>query len=45
MLEVAAALLEKDLSDAVALAEAHGLELPVARLLRHSGAAIFQARR
>jgi 3-hydroxyisobutyrate dehydrogenase-like beta-hydroxyacid dehydrogenase len=45
ILRVAAALVDKDLADAVALAEAHGLELPIARLLCHSGSAIFQVDR
>lgn len=40
-LRVAAALLEKDLSDAVALAESCGTSLPVARLLSHAGAKVF----
>ena len=40
-LRVAAALLDKDLSDAVALAETHGVAAPIARLLSHSGAEIF----
>jgi 3-hydroxyisobutyrate dehydrogenase-like beta-hydroxyacid dehydrogenase len=44
-LRVAAALLEKDLSDAVALAETLGVALPVARLLSHSGSKIFQVER
>jgi len=39
---VAAKLVEKDLSDAVALAESHGVTLPVARLLSHSGETIFR---
>jgi len=44
-LRVAAALLEKDLADAIALAATHGVEVPVARLLAHSGDAIFQVNR
>jgi len=40
-LRVAAALLEKDLADAVALAAAHHVEVPVARLLSHFGDSIF----
>lgn len=40
-LHVAAALLEKDLSDAVTLAESCGTSLPVADLLSHSGAKVF----
>ncbi len=43
VVSVAAALVDKDLSDAVALAESHGVALPVARLLSHSGATIFRA--
>jgi 2-hydroxy-3-oxopropionate reductase len=43
-LSVAAALLEKDLTDAVELAESLGVALPVARLLSHSGASIFQVK-
>jgi 3-hydroxyisobutyrate dehydrogenase-like beta-hydroxyacid dehydrogenase len=42
MVTVAAALVDKDLSDAVALAETYGVALPVARLLSHSGEKIFQ---
>ncbi len=42
-LRVAAALVDKDLGDAVALARGLGVELPVAQLLSHSGAKIFQA--
>jgi 3-hydroxyisobutyrate dehydrogenase-like beta-hydroxyacid dehydrogenase len=42
-LKVAAALLDKDLSDAVALAESFGLSLPVASLLSHAGAKVFPA--
>ena len=45
ILRVAAALLDKDLTDAVALGETHGVALPVARLLSHSGATIFQVER
>jgi len=45
MLRVAAALLDKDLADAVALGEAYGVALPVARLLSHSGETIFQVKR
>jgi 3-hydroxyisobutyrate dehydrogenase-like beta-hydroxyacid dehydrogenase len=41
VLRVTAALVDKDLGDAVALAEAHGLTLPLARLLSHSGTRIF----
>ena len=44
-LRVAAMLLDKDLADAVALAEKHGVAAPIARLLCHSGAAIFQVAR
>lgn len=40
-LKVAAALLDKDLTDAVELAESLGISLPVARLLSHSGAKVF----
>lgn len=40
-LHVAAALLEKDLSDAVALGQSSGVSLPVAKLLSHSGEKIF----
>lgn len=40
-LRVAAALLDKDLSDAVALARTFGVSLPVAELLSHSGDKIF----
>lgn len=43
MLHVAAALLDKDLSDAVELAGELGVALPVARLLSHSGDKIFPA--
>jgi 3-hydroxyisobutyrate dehydrogenase-like beta-hydroxyacid dehydrogenase len=42
-LHVAAALLDKDLGDAVSLAESHGVALPVASLLSHSGARVFPA--
>ena len=45
ILRVAAALLEKDLADAVALAAAHDVDVPVARLLSHFGDAIFQVNR
>ena len=45
ILRVAAALLEKDLADAVALAALHGVDVPVARLLSHFGDAIFQVKR
>ena len=38
---VAAALVDKDLSDAIALASVHGIELPVAQVLSHAGARIF----
>jgi 3-hydroxyisobutyrate dehydrogenase-like beta-hydroxyacid dehydrogenase len=41
VLRVTAALVDKDLADAVKLAEAHGLTLPVAQLLSHSGTRIF----
>lgn len=44
-LRVAAALLEKDLADAVALAAEHDVDVPVARLLSHSGDAIFPVNR
>ena len=44
-LRVAAALLEKDLADAVALAAAHNVDVPVARLLSHFGAEIFPVSR
>lgn len=40
-LRVAAALLEKDLGDAVRLAESSGISLPVADLLSHAGAKVF----
>jgi 3-hydroxyisobutyrate dehydrogenase-like beta-hydroxyacid dehydrogenase len=40
-LRVAAALLEKDLGDAVRLAESSGISLPVASLLSHAGGKIF----
>jgi 3-hydroxyisobutyrate dehydrogenase len=40
-LHVAAALLDKDLSDAVALGRTCGVSLPVAELLSHSGEKIF----
>lgn len=40
-LKVAAALLDKDLTDAVELAESHDLSLPIARLLSHAGAKVF----
>jgi 3-hydroxyisobutyrate dehydrogenase-like beta-hydroxyacid dehydrogenase len=42
-LRVAAALLNKDLTDAVELAESFGLSLPVASLLSHAGAKVFPA--
>jgi len=45
MLRVAAALLEKDLADAVALAGSCGVDLPIARLLSHAGDSIFQVER
>jgi len=45
ILRVAAALLEKDLTGAVALAAAHDVDVPVARLLSHFGDAIFQVNR
>jgi 3-hydroxyisobutyrate dehydrogenase-like beta-hydroxyacid dehydrogenase len=41
VLHVAAALVDKDLADAVKLGETHGLVLPVAQLLSHSGTRIF----
>ena len=41
MLRVAAALLEKDLGDAVALSQTLGVDLPVARLLCHAGSKVF----
>jgi hypothetical protein len=44
-LKVAAALLDKDLSDAVELAESHDLSLPIAKLLSHAGAKVFPAGR
>lgn len=40
-LAVAAALLHKDLSDAVELAQSHGIALPIARLLSDAGAKVF----
>lgn len=42
LLRTGAALLEKDLSDAVALGETYGVDVPVARLLTHAGNRIFQ---
>jgi 3-hydroxyisobutyrate dehydrogenase-like beta-hydroxyacid dehydrogenase len=42
VIRVAAALLEKDLADAIALADAHHVPVPLARLLSHSGRSIFQ---
>jgi len=42
MLHIAAQLLEKDLADALTLADSHGLTLPIARLLSHSGGKVFQ---
>jgi len=42
MLQVAAALLEKDLSDAVALGISYEVELPLASFLSHMGGRIFQ---
>lgn len=42
-LRVAAALLEKDLGDAVALGKSLGVDLPVARLLSHAGSKVFPA--
>jgi hypothetical protein len=33
------------MADAIALAESHGVAVPVARLLSHSGEAIFQVKR
>ena len=44
-LRVAAALLDKDLTDAVALGNTLGIELPVAQLLSHAGAKIFLVER
>lgn len=41
ILSVVAALVDKDLTDAIKLGEAHGLTLPVAQLLSHSGTRIF----
>jgi 3-hydroxyisobutyrate dehydrogenase-like beta-hydroxyacid dehydrogenase len=41
ILGVVAALVDKDLGDAIKLGEAHGLTLPVAQLLSHSGSRIF----
>jgi 3-hydroxyisobutyrate dehydrogenase-like beta-hydroxyacid dehydrogenase len=41
ILRVTRALVDKDLTDAVKLAQAHGLTLPVAQLLSHSGTRIF----
>ena len=41
ILRVTSALVDKDLTDAVKLAQAHGLTLPVAQLLSHSGTRIF----
>jgi 3-hydroxyisobutyrate dehydrogenase-like beta-hydroxyacid dehydrogenase len=41
VLRVTAALVDKDLADAVELAQSHGLTLPVAQLLSHSGTRIF----
>ncbi len=40
-LRVAASLLDKDLGDAVALADSLNLDTPVARLLSHSGTTVF----
>ncbi len=45
IIRVAAALLEKDLTDAIALAELHDVAVPIAQLLSHSGEAIFQVER
>jgi 3-hydroxyisobutyrate dehydrogenase-like beta-hydroxyacid dehydrogenase len=45
VLAVASALLEKDLADAITLGAAHGVDVPVARLLSHSGDAIFPVKR
>jgi predicted protein tyrosine phosphatase len=39
------ALFEKDLADAVALAAAYDVDVPVARLLSHFGDVIFQVNR
>ncbi len=44
-LRVAAALVDKDLSDAVELARDSGVDLPVAQLLSHSGEMIFGVQR
>lgn len=41
LLRTGAALLDKDLSDAVALGDLYGVEVPVARLLSHAGDRIF----
>jgi 3-hydroxyisobutyrate dehydrogenase-like beta-hydroxyacid dehydrogenase len=41
LLHTGAALLEKDLGDAVALGELYGVDVPVARLLSHAGDRIF----
>ncbi len=43
MLHIAAALLEKDLGDAVALGRELGVELPVAQMLSHAGSKVFPA--
>jgi 3-hydroxyisobutyrate dehydrogenase-like beta-hydroxyacid dehydrogenase len=40
-LRVAAALLEKDLGDAVSLSKTLGVDLPVARLFSHAGSKVF----
>jgi 3-hydroxyisobutyrate dehydrogenase-like beta-hydroxyacid dehydrogenase len=42
-LRIAAALLKKDLTDAVELGRAHGVRLPVAELLEHAGKHVFPA--
>jgi 3-hydroxyisobutyrate dehydrogenase-like beta-hydroxyacid dehydrogenase len=45
LLRTGAALLDKDLSDAVALGELYGVDVPVARLLSHAGDRIFMVER
>jgi 3-hydroxyisobutyrate dehydrogenase-like beta-hydroxyacid dehydrogenase len=45
IIRVAAANVDKDLADAIALAESHDVAVPVARLLSHSGETIFQVKR
>ncbi len=42
IIRVSTTLLEKDLADAIALAELHDVAVPLARLLSHSGKAMFQ---